>query len=524
MTQSQPGDDPVASSGDISPGSDAMQGGNEPDRVRTGWSSLWDAFARGVRDNMVGEVVVQAVRIGGMVFLARALRPQDFGLLKVLAVVGAFAVYLVEAGISEALIQRPDLRREHEVTAWWSSLLTALTFTAVLYFSAPWLASLMEMKDLTFGTRLLCIPVLLHGIAVCADARLHRELRFGAIAAANVLSEISFLTTALVLWFQGFPQWSLPAALGARLGIHALVLMAADARVPLGVPQLSAARDLARFAGTVMVGGLVTTGSSNVDYLLVGRLLGSTALGYYSMAWDLFRFIPDRLHRIAGLVAFPAFCQLQENDAELALAYTNFFNYLGRLVLPVVGCVVIAAPELLGSVYGAKWVSAAMPMRVLAFGLALFGIRGAMGLLYWAKNHPSFEIYLSALRLVLIIAGIGLTAPLGLAAICGAVGSVEAVITVVGQYLVCLLLGMRLREVAPALVSGLRIAAACAAATAVGKLIGGALSVQAPLILAFVAVPPAVVFCWLQIDEVFALARRALGGRLSGTMNAAQTL
>src|SRR5258708_18895415 len=38
-----------------------------------GWPS--PAFARGVRDNVIGEVGLQAVRIGGLVVLARALAP-----------------------------------------------------------------------------------------------------------------------------------------------------------------------------------------------------------------------------------------------------------------------------------------------------------------------------------------------------------------------------------------------------------------------------------------------------------------
>jgi polysaccharide transporter, PST family len=157
-----------------------------------GWSSLWDAFARGVRDNMVGEAVVQILRIGGLVFLARALRPQDFGLFKVLAVIGMFGILFAEAGIPEALIQRADLRREHEVTAWWSTLAIAFALVTALYLGAPWLASFMGMKELIVGTRLLCIPLLLQGVAVCAHARLRRELRFGVIAAANVLAEIMF--------------------------------------------------------------------------------------------------------------------------------------------------------------------------------------------------------------------------------------------------------------------------------------------------------------------------------------------
>src|SRR5207248_3018886 len=162
-----------------------------------------------------------------------------------------------------------------------------------------------------------------------------------------VVAEISFLAVALLTLFKGYPQWSLPAALGARLGAHGLMVWRADAQVPLGLPRASAALELGRFATSVLVGGVITTGSGNADYLLVGRLLGSGPLGFYSMAWDLLRFIPDRLYRIAGRVALPAFCKLQDNDAELSEAYRNFVNYIGRVVLPIAGCVAIAAPELL---------------------------------------------------------------------------------------------------------------------------------------------------------------------------------
>ncbi len=487
------------------------------------WSALWDAFARGVRDNMLGEIGVQGVRIGGLIYLARALQPQDFGLLKVLTVVSMFGILLVEAGIPEALIQRDDLRREHEITAWWSTVAISLSLMVGLYFGAPWLANAMGMKRLVFGARLLCVPILLQGLAVCARARLQRELRFGAVALANVGAEVAFLVIAVVLLFEGLPQWSLPAALGARLGVHALITLGADARLPLGFPRLRAAQDLLGFAGTVLAGGLITTGSGNVDYLLVGRLLGSAALGYYSIAWDLFRFFPSLLHRIAGIVAFPAFCRLQDNDRELALAYRNFVNYIGRVVLPVLGCIAIAAPELLASIYGSKWLPAATPMRLLVFGLALIGLCSAIGPLYYSKGYPSFDIYLNGTHLLLIVAAVGLTAPMGLWAVCAAVSLVEATISIFGQHFVSLLLGMRLRELATALNSAFRITVACIMATLVGKLAGTALNVRAPITLLFVVAPPAVVFCWLEADEVLGMVRRAFKSRWSGVMDVAET-
>ena len=83
--------------------------------------------------------------------------------------------------------------------------------------------------------------------------------------------------------------------------------------------------------------------SSNVDYILVGRFLGPTQLGFYSMAWDLLRFITNRLSKVAGRVTLPAFCQLQNSNEKLARAYQIFIGYMGRIVLPAMACIAVAA-------------------------------------------------------------------------------------------------------------------------------------------------------------------------------------
>src|SRR5260370_38061392 len=95
----------------------------------------------------------------------------------------------------------------------------------------------MGMKDVTLGVRLMCIPLLFEGAAICPNARLQREIKFGALAAANVVGEISFRIVALVLLFGGYPQWSLPSGLSARLAAHGLVVLLVGFRLPPGLPR-----------------------------------------------------------------------------------------------------------------------------------------------------------------------------------------------------------------------------------------------------------------------------------------------
>ena len=474
-----------------------------------GLQNLWTAFAQSVRDNVIGEVAVQVLRFGGLIVLARALRPEDFGLFRILVVVSAFAMLTIESGIPDALIQKKVLTAAHESTAWCASIILATISTAIMYLMAPLLAQLMRMPRLVVGIQLLCVPILLEGTAVTANARMRRALRFGALAIADVAGEAGFLIIALAVLWNGYPRASLPAGLGARFALHAVVVWIADPYFPRETPRVWAARDLARFSSSATGAKLISTLSSNADFLLVGRLLGSSALGFYSMAWDLLRFIPDRLYRVAGRVTLPAFCRLQDDNERLARAYRAFFRYLVRIIIPLVTCAVIVAPELIGAIYGSQWIPAARPMRLLAPGLILLGLRCGIGSIYFTKDHPSFDTYQNGARALLIIAVVIPTSVFGLDAVSIGMSAVESVVTIGGVWLACALIDLSLIRLAEEAVPALVVTVLCALATLAGKSLAIALDLHGAAVAVFGIVPALLVFTWREAAVFRTMAGRA---------------
>jgi O-antigen/teichoic acid export membrane protein len=461
----------------------------------------WAAFARGVRDNLIAEVGGQGIRVCGVVILARLLSPDDFGVFRILMTASMFLILFSEAGIPDALIQRNKLNSAHESTAWWLTVALTGIFTSALYILSPSLERLMAMPDLSSGLRLLCVPSMLQGMSTIANARLRRQMRFSPLAISEVLAEVIFATTALLLVWCGRPRLSLPAGLAARIAAQAIFVLVAEPYFPRKLPQVAAAQDYWQFATVAFSGKLINVGANNVDFVLVGKLLGSTALGYYSIAWDLLRFVPSRLYRIAGRVALPAFARVQDQNQELVEAYRNLLDYIARFVLPVSGCVAVAAPELLSSIYGKQWLPAATPMRILVLGLTLAGVRIGIGTVFYAKSYPSLDIYLMSGRLASLTAIILLTAQHGLSAVSVGVSVVEGLISIAGQCLVCSLIHCRLGSLMSALIPGTWLAAACILATGAGKIAGMWLGIGPPLVLAFVTIPTVVVFFWLQAGD-----------------------
>ncbi|HKD69414.1 MAG TPA: oligosaccharide flippase family protein [Candidatus Binataceae bacterium] len=479
---------------------------------------LWRAFARSVLFNLQAELVANLIRVGGVIFLARALEPRDFGLLRILIVTSSIAALLATGGFPEAVIQRKELLGEHQTTAWWVTAVCAAAAAAILFVFAPLLERLMAMVNLGVMIRLVCVPIFIEGTSAVPNALLQRALRYDALAAADIIAEGGFVAAAVALLYSGYPRLSLPCGLAARATLRGVTIWIASGFVPRGAPRLRAAGDLWPFAAGVLGGQTLVILSQNADYVMVGRLLGSRALGYYSMAWDLLRFVPERLYRVVGRVTVPAFSAIQEQRALLAHHYRALISMVSRLVLPAMALLAIAAPKLIAAIYGAKWMPAALPLRLLTVGLALIGLRLAIGSIYYARGLPALDILLHGLRLVAIVSAVTLLAPLGLAAVCAGMSAVESLVSLAGQWMVCRLIELSPLSLLVAALPGMRTAAVCALAALAGTMLGSWLASGQWLALALTLAPPAAVYCWQERSTARSLLRG--GDLISGAAQA----
>jgi O-antigen/teichoic acid export membrane protein len=432
-------------------------------------TSSLSAFARGVRDNAFGEIGVQILRLGSLVILARALSPEEFGPFRVLLAISAVATLPSIAGIPDALIQRDQVDDAHASTGLWMSVALSTALAAALYIAGPYIARAMHMHELSEGARILCIPIILEGASGVASADLRRRMQFGAVATAEVSAELAFAVVSISLLIFGSRQWCLAGGLAARLSVHAIVMTGLSGCWPRAKPALSAARDITSFSATVLAGQALLIASSNADYIIIGSVLGPAALGSYGMAWDLLRFVPNRLHRVVVRVALPALCRIKEDNHRLADAYCRIVDSCSRAILPIAVCAAVAAPEILGVVYGSQWVSAAVPLRLLAPGLGLLGLRLAVGPIYYSKDRPGLDLWLHGFRLMLIVVTLSIVSRRGLASASIAMSGVEGAISILGQLMVCSLIGMSVSELIDAAAPGFQLAVLCGVATYCGK-------------------------------------------------------
>jgi O-antigen/teichoic acid export membrane protein len=472
--------------------------------------SVSKAFAVSVRNNLIAEMAAQATRLIAIVILARSLLASDFGIFKALFAITAVVGMLCEGGLPDALIQRKDLDREHQCTAVWLSLGIILVAISVFFAIAPVIASLMKMPELNFAIRLMCVPLFFEGLSMTSAARLQRDMRFGAMAFADFMAEAAFLGAGIGILRFGLPRWSLIGALAARFIMHGLTILIASPP-PLGLPRMRAIRDLQRFALTASGARMLQAFSDNAEFILIGRLLGEAPLGIYGMALDLLRFVPNRIYRVTGRVAYSAFCKLQDHRDELASSYLHFFETVGRIVLPLMFCEAIVAPDLIRVFYGPHWLAAAAPLRILAVGIAFVGMNVAISSLYFCKGHPELDAYFSMVRVIAIITAIVALRSTGFLAVIAGISVAEVLSAVFGQYLGQWFTGLTAVDLIKAAVPGIRLALFCGAATILEQVIAHYYAAAGMVPLAIAAILAGAVYLRLEAFNLRQMINEAFG-------------
>ena len=110
---------------------------------------------------------------------------------------------------------------------------------------------------------------------------------------------------------------------------------------------------------------------TNVDQLVVGRVLGATALGFYALALNLATWPVTMFSLPVRNVAPAAFARLQHDQEAMRTAFLSSSALLCAVALPV--CLVIggSATPLIRFAYGARWLPASRVLLWLSLLAAL---------------------------------------------------------------------------------------------------------------------------------------------------------
>lgn len=343
-------------------------------------TDLNQKVAAATRWSMINTIVRRVGTFATGVVLARLFfGPYEWGLYAVGLLVLAMLLSLNEMGVSLALVRWDGDIRRFAPTVLTLSTLSSSAFYLLLFVTAPTVARLLGSPEATAMLRLLCLTVVIDGIACVPIGKLNREFqqfRRTIVDIANfvVNTAVTFALAATGMGAMAFAWGSLAGNIVALIGF---ALCAPD-MLRFGWDRAQAVR-LLRFGLPLASASLLTLGIVNVDSVVVSSVLGPAALGLYAMAFNMsswpVRIVSDTVRR----VSYAGFSRLADSPEAFAASFQRALAVVLAAAVPFCVLLGVLADPVIRLVYGDQWAGAAVSLQFLA---ALGLIRVAVDLAY----------------------------------------------------------------------------------------------------------------------------------------------
>ncbi len=340
--------------------------------------SLAANVRRGAIWSVAGTIILRFSSIGVTAVVARILTPHDFGVFAVATTTFTIVSAVGEFGVTSCLA-RADLNADNLAPTLWSvSLASSLVMAGILYeFAAP-IATALGSRDAGRPVQVMSIVMVIWGLSAVPTAQCIRDFRQDTLFWANALC---FIPSTAVLLFLGKHgdgamayAWSRVVGqavssavifiLAPKLHLPGMARDALSVLVKVGLPLACA-----NFVGYVL---------QNVDYALIGHLIGPVQLGVYVLAFNAASWSMSLLAGVLNTVSMPAFSRVKHDAVRLKAAMADAVRAVMVIAAPMCMIVMVLARPLVLTLYGDRWASSATVLSILS----IYGLISVIGVLF----------------------------------------------------------------------------------------------------------------------------------------------
>ena len=324
------------------------------------------------------------------VILTRLLLPEDFGLLGMALVFTGLVAIFNDMGIGSAIVQKQDLNQKNLSSIFWFNLSIGILAMLIIILAAPLIARFYGQNSLTTIISVMSVSFLFTSLSKVQNSLLLKELRFKKMTLLELTSIISASLLGISLAFLGYGVWSLVWQNVSMTFIYAALVWITEHWKPVLHFNWKDIKTIIGFSANLSGFSLLNYFSRNADYLLIGKFLGTTALGYYTLAYTMMLFPLSNVSSVLSKVMFPALSQIQYDNSKFKLFYLKSTKYIAFVTFPLILGLFAIVDEFVLVVFGEKWVPVIFVIKVLSIVGLIQSIDAPAGNIYLAKGKTDW--------------------------------------------------------------------------------------------------------------------------------------
>lgn len=335
--------------------------------------------------------------------LAKLLSPDDFGIVSIAVLVGATLGLVRDLGLNQAIIHSRERSEDILDTALIAGVGISLLMYGIAFVGAGEVSRFFRNDDVQYVIRVLPFSLVVTSISGIYLSHMERELDFKRRFFPELASYAAYTAVSITLAALGFAYWSIIfGQIILELVRLVVVMQVSDfhTRLTFRPDVFFRLFDIGKF---IMTNSIIVFIYRNIDDFVIGRLLGTTPLGHYSLAYRIGNMPATNITHLTGKVTYPALMKMRGNQDDAVSFYLKVFRYLSIMIIPLgIGTIALIEP-FFHLFFGDKWNVAILPTQLLAVFGMLRGLFSNIGYLFIMLDRVREMTILLSAQLALLL-------------------------------------------------------------------------------------------------------------------------
>lgn len=341
--------------------------------------------------------------------LARKLEPIDFGTIAIALIFVRLFNLIGNLGIGPAIVQRNDLSDEDVKSLFNYTLLLGVVVAFSFFFSAQYISAFYEIPSLEEVLKLITISIIFASLKSVPYSLLRKSMRFVLLSKVEIIVVLVSGTLAILLAFLDY-------------GIYALIFQNIIASILrfsiymyysrfIWTPTLTkeSIKKVQKFSANMILFNVVNYFTRNIDGLLIGKYLGSTALGYYDNAYKGMSLPIQKLTHSITPVVMPSIAKKQQRITEVQKLYGKVVQILVYIGFPLSVLLFMNSDDVINTLYGKNWSDSIAIFNALSVSIGFQMILSSSGSLFQGIDRTDLQLKTGLFGSGIIIASILVT-------------------------------------------------------------------------------------------------------------------
>ncbi len=348
------------------------------------------------------KVTERTLRFIRTIIVARLLSPTDFGLFGLACLAMDILDRFSETGVKTALIQKKERSEDFLDTAWMINLIRNIFLFSLLFFGAPFIARFFNNLSAAPLIRVIAVIMIVRGLTNIGTVYFVKELDFRKQFVFQIAGTLVNIIITLILAFILRNAWALVWGYLAQSITNCAVSYILHPYRPKLRLELPKAKELLNFGKWIFGSSILIFLITQGDDILVGKVLGLTALGLYQMAYAISQLPTTEITHVVSQIAFPTYSKIQSDIHKLKEAYFRILQVTLFVSLPLAAGIFFFGYDFTRIALGDKWLPMVPTLMLLSIQGAIRAFGATTGPLFQAVGKPKIATKLQFAQFIMM--------------------------------------------------------------------------------------------------------------------------